>query len=198
LYNSDDESEIIPLPIKQALKTLQLYDNFTIYSNKQLMDLCSLKSDILQWKPNADSWSLLEVLHHLLLVEQAVLNYIEYKQSHIQPPAKTSLKTWLYGKLLNRALLSNRKFKAPIAAGSPSPVISADEIAEGFRIVREQTREKFETTQQKRLSGALFKHPLAGYLSPKHTAVFIKSHWIHHQKQINALIQGYEQEQEKN
>lgn len=136
-------------------------------------------------------WSMLQVMEHLLIAEQGVLEYLIKKcqapYTDIPPyDASTSPSN-----LLKEALLSEKKFQAPEIMPDPTGAQSF----ENMQIYWDNLRLKFirfvEGLDENYHNRLIFKHPTLGRLNLIETLEFIDSHITHHIYQIKRNAQMF-------
>ena len=139
------------------------------------------------FKPTAQSWSMLEVLHHLVLVEQKSLRFVETRGREMlaSPPLgwQASVKSFMLTFFLRTPL----KFKAPSERVLPSLGFSLGELSEQWL----QTRHGFEQLLEKitiqSMHRPIYIHPFAGVFNISQMLLFVQEHFNHHLKQINRI-----------
>ena len=82
--------------------------------------------------------------------------------------------------------------KMPQNLPEPSNELSYDELKVQFDKNRASLKELIETFPQEALDKMIFKHPLAGRFSLLQTIAFLDSHYSHHEKQIDRILDSVE------
>lgn len=138
-------------------------------------------------RPTEEVWSVAEVLHHLCIVEQKVLEILE--AGVIKPPR--SIPAWRRLMPL-RFLIGNRvrRVKAPKMAEPLSPP-PRETVMENFNRAREATKE-FGARHSERLKRVVFKHPILGEMDGIGAISFVGYHELRHLKQIQETIRKLE------
>ncbi|MCR9288172.1 MAG: DinB family protein [Bacteroidetes bacterium] len=170
------EIEILESDLDSLIKELQKYDD-----------------EILNRKPE-NSWSVLQVLHHLMLAEQGSLKYVKKKLSYNPELKKVNWQTKIRTLMLNFYVWSPLKFSAPkIISGDNLPTESnLNTIKEQYPMVRRDIKDFFETVPDSLLEKEIFKHALAGRLSLIGMIVFFKGHFKRHKNQIYRILKSIE------
>lgn len=161
--------------VLEALKGSVL-NEFKNYSDKQL-----------QFRPDAESWNLLQVLEHLVLAEKMTLLSIRKGLSRGDRVRNQSAGSKLRMMALKIALFLPLKFKAPKMVEVGNSGKGFRELSKDWDIVREQIRELLAGANEEALRKELFLHPRAGMLTIPQALDFLKSHLQHHQKQIESI-----------
>ncbi len=148
----------------------------------------------LNYCPADGGWSVLQVLHHLILAETASLGYVQKKLSFNPALEKAGARAaW-------RLFVVDFYFRMPTKFKAPKGVDRAalpDES--GF----ESTREQWETQRkalrqylshlpEDRFDRELYKHPFAGKMTLRQMLQFFGMHIKRHQKQIKRVLKEAE------
>ena len=135
-----------------------------------------------QFRPREDSWSPLEVAHHVFLAEEFSVS-VMLKQGD-RRSGRRSLKDRLGYAGVWLVLKAGIKVKNPVPAAAPSPDVTLAEITEAWSTVRTQLVEYLEPLQENDLRRAAIKHPIAGPMDIEAALVFLTRHLQHHLRQI--------------
>lgn len=141
----------------------------------------------LAFKPAPEKWSIIQVLQHLLTSEQGTYRYLTRKnQAENLPEAGWGASA--RSLLLNLALRSPLRFKAPEVLTQPEGGQSFDVLMREWREVREALRGFAKALPPERLKASIFRHPFAGYFNLSQTFKFIDKHVRHHRRQIRRIL----------
>ncbi len=148
---------------------------------KNLLDeIAKLNHTQQNFKPAPESWSILQVVNHLLYAETNVVKYMLKKIQGIATVEKAGVQAKFRSLLLNTFLKSPLKFKAPKAA---MPVQGEVYIFENLRKQWNETRAEFaKILDQLNPADAeklLFKHPISGKFNIYQTMSFMQEHIAH-------------------
>ncbi len=165
----------------EAYKQSKLQKEWMIKQvEKSTLDGNNIKQDE-KWSPN-------QLLYHLYIVEQSVLDYIQYKYRKGELIQRAGLKAKLRYFSLKLMLLTKIKFKAPKKVSEMPDSIDLIALKKDWN----KTQNDFDiflANFPKELSGkAVFKHPYAGFLSMEQTIAFIVDHAKHHRFQMERLV----------
>jgi uncharacterized damage-inducible protein DinB len=151
-----------------------LLDQLTQYSHQQINQ-----------QPTPDSWSAMQVMHHLLLSETLSMKYCQKKLSFEPSLKKAGLMARLRAFFVRYYLLSPFKFKAPpVLATSALPAESDLEgLANQYRNQRAAFEDFLEQVPEKYLDKEVYKHPFGGRLSLSGMVDFFDAHFQHHRRQ---------------
>lgn len=135
-------------------------------------------------KPSADKWSVAEVMQHLCLVEQHMIDGLE--QGLQQPPQRLRLLNHLipYSLLVGRRVRRVRspEFVKPLDAPPKETVI------ENYNRLRAALKALSTEHGRKRLSGVVLKHPFLGDFNGVKAVAFVGYHERRHHKQIQDIL----------
>ncbi len=134
-------------------------------------------------RPSENEWSVAEILCHLCLVEERVLNVLE--KSLTREPQKAGL----LKKLIPMSLVASRavRVKAPQGATPQNP-LDKDAGLEAFNTVREKLKALYLTQGKSRLRQVCFKHPFMGAIDGVAAVSFVGYHELRHYKQICEVL----------
>lgn len=138
------------------------------------------------FKPSADTWSIAQVVNHLVLGEAGTMSYIHKKLSYGPPPGLT----WMHrlrGRLLKLILSLPLKFKAPAVVSQLPERPDVSSLIEQWRSARQQMEDFIRNMPAEYEQKALFKHPVAGRMGIEEILDFWEEHLRHHVRQINRI-----------
>ncbi len=155
-----------------------------------LLELASIDHDCLNRIPVGGGWSAMQTLHHLILVEENSMAYINKKLSFNPTLKKAGFGAWFRSLLLGLTLRSAIKFKAPKSAGSERiPEISnLKEAAVRWQAIRAEWRIFFEKMPLELTDKTAYKHPRAGRLNWLQMIDFLHLHFERHRSQIRRAV----------
>ncbi len=159
-----------------------------------LKSLASLDSATLNQKPDAATWSILQVIAHLTRSETGILQYIRKKTQDPATLAKSGATAWLrvgvlrtYFSAQHRGLGSPFKVKAPRGTGDVPESGELQPMSLAWAEVREDWRGFIETFPAALSDRVIFKHPFVGYLGPAQVLMFMNDHLANHTRQIGRI-----------
>jgi hypothetical protein len=142
----------------------------------------------LEKAPKPGAWSVAQVILHLAIAEEGVINYIDKKRSvggHGPVGAMAPLRL----ALLNTALALPLKFKAPAVVATVPPCTYAEACAR-WQAVRERMQDTFATIPEELIGHGLIKHPSAGKFDLVQGLRFVRWHVRHHVPQITRTLRS--------
>lgn len=167
------------------------YDKLVKMKDQVLASLDGWDIEILQKQPDDVSWSVVQIVNHLILVERMSLVYIKKKYPAIEALGEEGLKQKLAIKGLKLAQRSSKRFKAPQAVGQPQNGQDLGQLQEEWNKAQEELRAFLEEYPDKYLKKLLFKHPFAGRLSLAQMMKVNLYHIERHKSQIDALLKNF-------
>ncbi len=161
--------------------------------NLLLEELKDYSEDQLNRKPAEDKWSVIQVMHHLLLAETGSYNYVNKKLSFNPVLKKTGIMTWFRRTLMKFFLRTPIKFKAPKGVGSEFLPDRAGfwDTAKLWKEQRVKLKEFLATLPEERLKQEVYKHPMAGRQGLNGMFDFFDLHFDRHHKQIRKIVKHY-------
>jgi hypothetical protein len=146
-----------------------------------------LSDEKLNQKPADNGWSMMQVLHHLLLIEELGQKYMSKKLAHPETLNKPSFSTSIKKLGLKLILLSPLRVKAPEVVSQLPEFASWADTKMRYENNRNSLYKFMQEIPQDLADKALFKHPVSGWLNIHQTLEFLLDHWKHHEYQINRL-----------
>ena len=143
-------------------------------------------------QPDASSWSVVQVMDHLIQAETNSVMYISKKLSFNPDLKKANFNTHFRMFLLKAALTLPMKWKAPKIIAVANNDKSYVEAKAAWATVRNNLSDLLEKFPEEHLQAELFKHPMAGKFTIVQAVSFMHTHFNHHLKQIeriNAVVQ---------
>lgn len=150
-----------------------------------LADLGEGSDAQLHFRPTPESWSLLQVLEHLLRVEEAVLEQLQRtaSASHRRRTPVTRLRF----AFLRLVLRSPLRVKAPTRRVLPAGDLTLGEIEASWSDVRRALARRLEAIEAPALTSPVAYHPVAGRLTAVQGLDFLIDHFDHHLRQVERI-----------
>jgi len=139
--------------------------------------------DLFSRRPSENEWSIVEVVHHLCLVEERVLTELK-KSLQTEPATVGFLKKLIPMRIVSLRLTRVEAPKA-VTPNNPPPM---DELLQTYDTARADLK-KFCTEQgRQRLKAMAVKHPVFGYIDGTAAVSMVRFHEDRHYKQIREII----------
>ena len=136
--------------------------------------------------PQPNSWSAIQVMHHLMLSESYSRMYCEKQLKYTTQFSNSGVATYIRALLLRWYLLSGLKAKAPPLVNTDNlpDSDSLDQVKQHWSEQRQLLGNMLEKVPSDYLDKAIYKHPYAGYLTIPGMLDFFEAHFRHHVPQI--------------
>lgn len=170
--------------MSQKAKSLNTLNRANIRLNDMLNRVYEVDESLLNQKPDANSWSVIQVLNHLYDVEFHNLKHQKYKIEQGDKFPKETFISKAKFIALHVAYVLPIKFKAPAAINNPSNNDSFEEIQEKYAALRQEHLSFLEKQNETYFRTASCKHPAVGRLTMLKMLRFYILHITHHEKQI--------------
>jgi len=153
-----------------------------------LNDVMQLSHDQQNFKPDPESWSILQVLNHLIYSETNMVKYLQKKLLGVESTEKAGIQSSVRSTLLNIFLKLPIKYKAPYAAmPQQEEVYVFDNLKKQWDEVRAEFGKILDQLDTASANKLIFKHPVAGRFNIYQTLSFLQEHIDHHKKQIERI-----------
>lgn len=152
--------------------------------------LGALSPEARAWSPAPDTWSALQVLDHLLKVEQSMLWGLSRQVSRGADRRDLGPRDPDKLALVDSVLRSPRPFRMPAAVErfiSPDPQPDYAALREAWAEIGAQTRALLGTVPEALREAGLIGHPIAGPLGVDDLVPFLEAHVVHHEHQLDRL-----------
>lgn len=161
--------------------------------NLLLEELKDYSDSQLNRKPGAEKWSVIQVMHHLLLAETGSYNYLQKKMSFNPDLGKAGVKSWFRKTGLKFFLWAPFKWKAPVAIGEENLPENAGfwDTAKQWKEQRELLRNLLQKLPAETFKKEAYKHPMAGRMDITGMLSFFEWHFNRHHKQIKRIVKDY-------
>jgi DinB superfamily len=150
-----------------------------------LARIAPLSAEQLVARTSPDQWHVLDILEHLIIIEEMILRGIATRPGPL--PVAARLQGGVRLTMLRLYLRSGGKVKAPSRAILPRGKVSLQELLERWDRTRAGYRTALEAFDRPDLVRPMMKHPIIGRLTPVQTLTFLDAHLAHHARQIDRL-----------
>lgn len=135
-------------------------------------------------KPNENTWSMAELVEHLIITDTGLLQSIKKKGEHIRETTPETVSDEIILKVIPKR---DRKVTAPDFLVPKGRFKSKAEAIQAFRHTR-ATIENFVATTDLPLEKIAFKHFLLGLVNGEGWIVFMAGHCQRHTKQMEEMV----------
>jgi uncharacterized damage-inducible protein DinB len=157
-------------------------------SRRALLDsLAGLPDATVRRQPAEGVWSIVQVVGHVTLAEEATLAYLRKKMQAPSAIPAAGPMSWVRMMAVAAVLRSPVRRKAPPATADPPVALGLSEASARWDRVRAEWAAFLDAFPPELLGRAVFRHPFAGRMSIAHTLGFMLEHQRHHARQIARL-----------
>jgi len=153
-----------------------------------LRTLEGVPQEHLERSPGDGKWSVAQVILHLAMAEEGLMNYIDKKRS-VGGHAPVGLDAPLRLGLLTTALALPFKYKAP-AVVAQVPTVGYGEACTRWEAVRARMAQTFRDIPEELIGHGLIKHPTAGKFDLVQGMRFVHWHVKHHLPQVHRTVKA--------
>jgi uncharacterized damage-inducible protein DinB len=141
----------------------------------------ALSAEQLTFRPAPDAWSALDVIEHLVKVEEAIA-YHAKPRSPRRPleAAQTKAKLGIMGLVF----AAGGRIRVPIQGILPLGGVTLTDLARRWEAAQALLGERLEQFGPEDWSRPMMRHPMIGRLTPAEALRFIYWHMGHHRRQI--------------
>ena len=157
----------------------KLFEELKDYSEKSLNE-----------KPGEGKWSVMQIMHHLILAEGGSIGYVKKKLSFNPTLEKAGLKASLNRFIVINYLKLPFKVKAPDGIGGANLPEHSNfwETAKLWKQQRQELQEYLISLPDDFYDKELYKHPASGKMKLVGMLDFFEQHFKRHRKQINKIL----------
>jgi hypothetical protein len=150
-----------------------------------LQDVDGLTADQLTFRPAPGSWSALDIIEHLVKVEEAIAPRVRLR------PPRTLAETARARAALAamRVVFAVRgRIKVPVQGILPLGGVTLRDLEGRWEAAGAAIRERLEEFGAGDWSRPMMRHPLLGLLTPAEGLAFLRWHIDHHRRQIRRAV----------
>ncbi len=151
-----------------------------------LAHLAALPEDRLRARPDASTWSVLQIVEHLIQAEEyCLLGHLP--ADHLEHRRRTLLQRLAYEAVV-LILRSPIRVSTPVEDMDPRGTATLEELADRWRTSQSRLREITLDVPDPRRD-AVFRHPVAGPMTPAQAIRMLAAHQTRHIGQIDARLE---------
>jgi hypothetical protein len=166
----------------------ELRDKFEMYGRARrvlLDDLAVLNDDQIRRKPGPSEWSILQIVQHMVLAEQGVMQYLPEPEELIH--RKRGLRARIFYVVVLLILRWNIRVPVPTQRMVPDGNTSLSELRQQWDQNMRWFRVYLDSLGPEDLRRAVFSHPVAGPLTGPQAGKLGQYHFEAHLRQINKV-----------
>jgi len=155
-----------------------------------LTEISALGDTALNKRPPGGGWSVVQVMHHLIISEEQSLRYVQKKLSFNPKLNDSGLMEWLRARTLWFYLNVPIKFKAPPMVGDENlpEFATLEDTRERWLKIRGDWAGYLDKMPPEVAGKAVYRHPIAGRLGWAGMFTFFTTHLTRHLKQIRRTL----------
>jgi uncharacterized damage-inducible protein DinB len=159
----------------------RLLDGIERHRHEVLADAGRVTGEQLTWRPGVGVWSVLDVVEHLVRVEEGIVSRVKKREPRTMGE---TVRTRLALVLVWLTFRTGRRIKVPVEAIAPVGGVTLADLEGRWAAAQAGMRRTMEALQRQDYARPLMRHPLIGLLTPAETLSFIGRHIRHHRGQI--------------
>ncbi|OWY24044.1 DinB family protein [Sphingobacteriales bacterium UPWRP_1] len=161
---------------------------------KQLDDLLQtvkpLSSEQQNFKPDAHTWSILQVFRHMMQSEGQIIKYLQKKILGVATTRKASIRAFFRSALLNLAMRLPIKYKVPnVIMVDFEEKYDFGQLSADWKLLRKEIRDFLENIDEQTSQKEIFRHPVVGRMSLLQGLTFMQEHLERHTRQVEGIMQ---------
>jgi DinB superfamily len=160
---------------------------------RQLDDLLQLVRPLSHaqqnFKPDPESWSILQVFRHMIQSEGQINNYLRKKILGAKTVGKAGLAATIRSFILNTAMRLSIRYKVPDAIKVDfEETYEFEQLAAEWRSLRSSLKSFLETLDDETSRKEIFRHPSVGRMSVVQGLSFMNVHLDRHTQQVKKVM----------
>jgi uncharacterized damage-inducible protein DinB len=152
-----------------------------------LAEANGLSAEELVHRPGAGAWSVLDVIEHLVRVEEAILSRVRKRDPRTW---REAARARLALAVISVLFLLGRRFRVPAQAIVPLGGVTLMDLGGRWEAAQAAMRRMLDDFGPADYARPLMRHPFLGLLTPVETLTFLVRHLAHHQRQIARIRQS--------
>jgi uncharacterized damage-inducible protein DinB len=162
-------------------KARGLLDRLAHLRQVVLVEANRLSAEELVHRPETGAWSVLDVVEHLVRVEEAILSRVRKRAPRTW---REAVRARLALGLISAAFAVGRRFRVPVQTIVPLGGVTLMDLGGRWETVQAAMRRMLEDFGPADYNRPLMRHPILGLLTPVETLTFLVRHTAHHRRQI--------------
>lgn len=170
------------------------FDALESQKSQTLDALKGLSGEQLNRRRQPGTWSIAEILSHIITSERLSVQYLQKKIQGIDQVRNSgSWENIKMGVLTLSLRLPGLKFKAPRKVVENTTLLtSLEQLSSEWTGVRSDMKTILENIPADKVKRLIYRQPRIGYINARQMLVFFSDHVTHHTPQIRRLIWCYQ------
>jgi len=160
------------------------FESLTHKRDALLHKLASLSMDALNFKAGPDKWSVVEVVEHLVIAEDDLLNQISTQAPPFDSKSRSPEKYKTVIKVMERDI----PVDVPDERAVPQGRLTANELLSRWEDIRQKLRDFLAGINLENKDNLVYRHPFAGPLDISETLHFFDVHFDNHMRHIDRIL----------
>jgi len=169
---------------------LSIFNELEIKRQSLFDMLDTIDNNVRIYKPDAGSWSVLHVCHHLIVSEELSLLYLNKKLQSPSTIDPAGISSSLRSLSLNLVLRFPFRLTAPQRVSDFPERLDWIELKNRWIKVREGMYKRLTNIPEEVKDKLVYKHPSVGRLTLYQMLTFFRTHINRHENQINRLLRA--------
>lgn len=165
------------------------FDRLEALKDEAARYFAAYPEDALNAPPQPGKWGALQHMAHIVSSETKGLGYMTKKIQGVNAAGSVGVKENFMAFLLRSFLRTGIKFKAPAVLDEPAAYYTREELFGAWAQLRTQYTKFLENLEPGVVHKLIYKHPIAGRLSPEQALAFMV---IHLERHLKAAKKGLE------
>lgn len=171
-----------------SAKLTEKYDDIEVLKRKFLKKVTGLSNEQLNKIPTNGGWSAGQTLYHCAFAESGTILVINNNIATNNTNKKSDLGSVFRNILLVIFLKLPLKFKAPKQVSKVPEQISLKELQTYYDKNTADFKKILNDLPEELEDKFIFKHPRSGLFNIDQTLNFVREHYLHHERQLDALL----------
>jgi hypothetical protein len=165
---------------------LRAFENLECQKQALLERLASWPPQTIHYRPVNAGWSAIDVIDHLVRVENGLIASLRANLPHGSPLA---LGDQIRAFFLTALMRTPVRVKVPSAAAStmPAPGLELTGVITEWNTVRSRLRGLLDSVSLSQLRRGVFHHPVSGWMTVGQALAFLSAHIRHHEYQLRSI-----------
>ena len=168
-----------------------IYDRLQKSMIELLEEVKDQPDSVLNTPPENGGWSVLQVMYHMVLVEEYSMMYVKKKLSFGEEDIPNAGVKGYF-----RGIYLRNMFKIPFKVDAPEAVNESNmpseirfwEVLKKWKDSRAELGDFLDKAPKDLLKKELYKHPLVGKMTLKNMLYFFELHFKRHRRQLNKVL----------
>lgn len=171
-----------------SAELVKKYNEIEVVKNRFLQKVYSITDEQLNKIPSSGGWSLGQTLYHCAFAESGTILVVKNNLAEKKVSENSDITSVLRNILLIIFLKLPIKFKAPKQVSKVPESITMDELKEYFDKNTFEFEKILKDLPADLEDKFIFNHPRSGLFNITQTLNFVREHYLHHERQLDAML----------